>query len=132
VEILSKLLNKVLGSVNDDPSLKWNWLMKHDGILTLRANGETREVYLYDKLLDKEKAAQAIGVNQDELEFEWGTTNEASYHLAFTLLYQFMSEGEAISYTEDFCKDFIAKLPEGNVETEFSLEYWRNKLTSAF
>ena len=125
---LSKLLDKVLDLLNDDPSLKWNLLMKHDGILTLKGVWETKEVYLYGRPLEREKAAQVLEINPDEMQFEWGSTNQRAHRLAFSILYQFMPQQEASSYTKYFCKDFIAKLPENDFETEFNLEFWRNQI----
>lgn len=124
---LGKLFDKMLDSMDNDPSRKWTVLKKHDGIFTLKGIWETKDVYLYNRPLDKEKTAQVLEVNPDRMRFDWGSIGLNAHVLAFTLLYQFMSEQETTSYVEDFCKEFIAKLPEKDFETEFNLEYWRNK-----
>ncbi len=124
---LGKFFDKMLNSMEDDPSRKWTVLMKHDGIFTLKGIWETKEVYLYSRPLDKEKTAQMLAIKPEQMGFDWGKNGRDAHMLAFTLLYQFMSEQETTSYAKEFCEEFIAQLPEKDFETEFNLEYWRNK-----
>ncbi len=126
---IGKMFDKFLDSMNEDPSRKWAWLMKHDGIIELRGKWETKEVFVYNKQLTDEGIKKHLSNNEGDVVFNWGVEEDlGAFDLSFAILLEFLSPEDALSYTKDFRKDFIAKLPQNDFETEINLEFWRNKI----
>ncbi|SRR6056297_1720166 len=129
---LGNLFDKMLDSMDKDPTLKWNVLLKNDGVIKVRGIWKSKEIFINDKPLEIEKAVDAVGIDQNKLSISWGEKERADQFLAFAILFQFMSIDDAEKYIDKFCEDFVSRLPKEDFNTEFGLLHWYNNKSGAY
>jgi hypothetical protein len=56
--------------------------------------------------------------------FNWGYGGSGPAQLALAILLEVTNKEEAIKYHQDFKWEIIAKLPQGNFETEIDVKKW--------
>jgi len=129
---LGNLFDKMLDSMDNDPTLKWNVLLKNQGVVDIKGKWASKEIFLNGKPIEKEKIASAIEIDIHKVNISWGGTEREDQMLAFAILFKFMSKEDASEYIDELCEDLVSELPKEDFDIEFGLLHWYNDVSGAF